>query len=261
MHETMPSDSKDRPGKRSEPNVSDLQFRSHHRFVFILAALYFSLWTILAIAPVYRDDWALENIVVLAGILVLVFTWSRYAFSRFSYFLMALFLTLHAVGSHFTYSEVPYREWLEYFFGETVQTTEKTDRNHYDRIVHFAYGLLLYYPFRECFLQFAKVRWKLWSHLVPLSFILSTSLLYELLEWAAAVVLGGDVGIEFLGSQGDIWDAQKDSFCAFIGAAIAMASIAIVFYATKRDYPIEWIQFQKQHLEARCNLRKSEQSL
>jgi len=234
------------PCKFDEVAVKNPLFHSHRRFVLILSALYFSLWVALAVEPTSREDWALENIVVLGAVLILSLTWNRYTFSQCSYLLIALFLTLHAIGSHYTYSEVPYRNWFELFRGQSEESVGTIARNHYDRFVHFTYGLLMYYPYRECFLQIARVHWKLWSYLVPLSFILSTSLIYELLEWLAATVLGGDVGIAFVGSQGDMWDAQMDCFCAFVGALITSTTLAVTNLVTKRDGASEWIRFSNQ---------------
>jgi putative membrane protein len=225
--------------------ASDPSRRSHRRFVITLGVFYFAWWSALAINPVNRNDWALENIVVAGGLLILFLTWRHYIFSRFSYFLITLFLAFHAIGSHYTYSEVPYQEWVGVIAEKFSLEPATIGRNHFDRFVHFAYGLLLSYPFRESFLHFARIRWSFWSYLVPLAFALSTSLLYELLEWAAAVILGGDIGIAFLGSQGDIWDAQKDSFCALVGSLLALTTTGIVFFLTKRGHQMKWVRFQE----------------
>lgn len=247
---SSPPDEERRGDIFGESQERNSRIRSHRRFALVLSIAYGVFWTILAINPVCRSDWALENIVVVAGLVILVSTWHRYTFSRSSYFLIALFLTLHAIGSHYTYSEVPYRAWIGYSGSTRTGSPLTSDRNHYDRFVHFAYGLLLFYPFRESFLYFARVRRKFWSYLVPLSFVLSTSLIYELLEWGAAVILGGEVGIAFLGSQGDTWDAQKDSACAFAGAAIAVALVTTITFSTRRDMQAEWIEFLTRHTDS-----------
>ena len=83
------------------------------------------------------------------------------------------------------------------------------ERNHFDRLVHFSYGLLMAYPMRELFLRVADAR-GFWGYFLPLDLTLSTSALFELFEWVAAELFGGDLGVAYLGSQGDIWDAQKD---------------------------------------------------
>ena len=94
-------------------------------------------------------------------------------------------------------------------------------RNHFDRLVHFLYGLLLAYPIREMFLRIGNVR-GFWGYFLPLDLTMSTSMLYELIEWAAAELIGGDLGAAYLGTQGDVWDAHKDMALASMGALIAM---------------------------------------
>ncbi len=97
------------------------------------------------------------------------------------------------------------------------------ERNNFDRVVHFTYGLLLAYPMREVFLRVANVR-GFWGYFLPLDLTMSTSMLFELIEWAAAEVFGGDLGQAYLGTQGDVWDAHKDMALASLGALFAMRS-------------------------------------
>lgn len=222
--------------------VSPPDFSAHRRFIFRLTGIYLVFWIALAIKPLYPKDWWLENIVVAVGILVLIFASRWYVLSRTSHLLIFVFLLFHGIGAHYTYSEVPIQEWAERFLPSLSETLS---RNHYDRLVHFAYGLLLFFPFREVFLHIAKVRVTFWTYLVPFSFILATSLLYELLEWAAAIVLGGDLGIAFLGTQGDIWDAQQDSFCALLGSLLASILLSLHNHWKKQDSAREWAGWQE----------------
>jgi putative membrane protein len=119
-------------------------------------------------------------------------------------------MCLHAIGAHYTYAAVPYREWLG---------LEIDGRNHYDRFVHFLYGLLLMPVYREIFTRMTVLT-GLWSFFVPVTFVMAHSEAYEIVEWQAALRFGGDLGQAYLGTQGDIWDAQKDSFAAAIGAVM-----------------------------------------
>jgi putative membrane protein len=114
-------------------------------------------------------------------------------------------------------------------------------RNHFDRVAHFCYGLLLAYPIREVLLRVAGVR-GFWGYFFPLVVTLATSVLYELAEWWAAETFGGDLGIAFLGTQGDVWDAQKDMALAGLGAVIAMAVTGALNYALDRDFALEWTE-------------------
>jgi putative membrane protein len=151
------------------------------------------------------------------------------------------FLCLHTDGAHYTYSEVPYDAAWSALTGSTLNEHFGWTRNHFDRVVHLAYGLLLAYPIRELFLRVAGAR-GFWGYFLPLDLTMSTSMLYELIEWGAAAVLGGDLGAAYLGSQGDVWDAHKDMALASLGALLAMCISAFVNSRTKRDFAYEWIE-------------------
>jgi len=171
------------------------------------------LWIITAINPLYPRDWLLENLLVFIYAALLIFTYHLFAFSNLSYALFTVFLSLHLIGAHYTYSETPVGFWMQELFG--------FERNHYDRIVHFSYGLLTAYPFHEILICKAGVR-REWSYFLTVCGILSFSAFYELLEAITAMIVSPELGSAYLGTQGDEWDAQKDSFLAFSGAIIAM---------------------------------------
>jgi len=211
----------------------------HHRFLLVLAVVFLLWFAVLAIAPLYRHDWLLENILVLAFALGLGLTYKRFTFSRVSYTLIFLFLCLHEVGAHYTYSEVPYDHWCETLTGRSCNALIGWERNNFDRIVHFAYGLLLAYPIREIFLRIAGVG-GFWGYFLPFDLTISTSLTYELIEWAAAVLLGGDLGMAYLGTQGDVWDSHKDMLLAGVGALTAMTFTALLNVYLQRDFAREW---------------------
>ena len=183
-----------------------------------MLAVYLVVWGLLAISPVDRDTWLLENYLVFAVVGLLAASHRRFVFSNLSYASIGLFLLLHAIGSHYTYSLVPAGDWLREPFDLT--------RNHYDRLVHFAFGLLFAYPMREITLRRIHAH-RLWSFVVPVLFIVSASSLYEILEWAAARATSPDVGMAYVGAQGDVWDGQKDMLLAFSGAVVAMISTAL----------------------------------
>lgn len=122
-------------------------------------------------------------------------------------------MCLHVIGSHYTYAETP--------FGFTLQNWVGADRNMYDRLVHFCYGLLLAYPIREVLVRVARLR-GFWAYFFPIDLTFSFSSIYEIIEWKAAALVAPELGLAFLGTQGDVWDAQKDMFLAGMGAIIAM---------------------------------------
>lgn len=165
------------------------------------------------------SNWLLENTLVFIFLGFLIFTYKRYQFSDLSYLLICIYLCLHVYGSKYTYAENPFGYWLKDEFG--------LSRNHYDRIVHFSFGFLLAYPLREMFLKWYKFpSWVAWT--LPIEITLSVSAFYELIEWAVADVFFKAQGAAYLGTQGDVWDAQKDIMLAFSGAVLATTIVSLV---------------------------------
>jgi putative membrane protein len=187
------------------------------------------------------STWLVENALVPGLLLVLMATYRRFPLSRVSYTLMFSFLVIHEIGAHWTYSHVPYNEWWHAIFGVTLNDWLGLERNHFDRLVHFSYGLLFAYPIRELFLRVANVK-GFWGYFLPLDLAISTSTLFELFEWIAAVMVNADVGTAYLGMQGDVWDAQKDITCASCGALLAMCVTAAINARYKRDFARDFVQ-------------------
>ena len=186
---------------------------------------YGAIWVFGAFSPVDRGTWLLENGLVFAGVGLLAATHRRFVFSNVSYGLIFVFLGLHVVGSHYTYSAVPLGDW--------IRAALDLQRNPYDRFVHFAFGLLLAYPLRELCLRIVHVH-RIWSYVAPPAIVLSLSSLYEIVESWAARLAAPDLGLAFVGAQGDIWDGQKDMSLAFVGSLLAMGSVAA--YRWKTDH-------------------------
>lgn len=220
------------------------------RTLAVLSALYGVIWLLLAIDPLDRHDWALENALVALFAAGMFAVRRRFLFSRASYVLIFVYLSLHTIGAHYTYSEVPYDAAWQRLTGYSLNAWLGWERNNYDRLVHFSYGLLLAYPLREVFLRVADVR-GFWAYFLPLDFTLSTSALYELIEWGAAELFGGDLGIAYLGTQGDVWDAQKDMALAGLGALIAILVTAAINAVQRRDYARDWSGGRGRGLDAR----------
>jgi putative membrane protein len=203
------------------------------RYLQALAVLFALEWAVLAINPRYRQDWALENALTVAFVAALVLLRDRLPFSRISYTALFVFLSLHTIGAHYTYSEVPYDEWTKALTGRSLGEVFGWQRNYYDRFVHFSYGFLFAYPIREILMRFAGVR-GVWSYYLPVAIASSTSLDYEVIEWGAASLFGGELGVAYLGAQGDVWDAQKDMTLAVLGAILSMSLVAI-WSTARRD--------------------------
>ncbi|RKX25749.1 MAG: DUF2238 domain-containing protein [Candidatus Zixiibacteriota bacterium] len=212
---------------------------SHYRYPMALLIAFQHLFVLLAIAPYDRKDWLLENVLTVACIVVLALTARKFPLSRISYTLIFIFLCMHQIGSHYTYAMVPYDTWFSFIFGESLNSIMGWSRNHFDRLAHFSYGLLLAYPIRELFHRVAHVR-GFWGYFLPLDITMSTSMLYELIEWAAAEVVGGELGAAYLGTQRDIWDAHKDMGLASLGALLAMLVTAAINAYLQRDFAREF---------------------
>lgn len=192
---------------------------SRNRLLLALAAWYAVVWVITAIAPLDRHDWFLENLLVVAALAILIGTYRIFPLSDLSYLLITVFMTLHAVGAHYTYSEVPFGFWLRDTLGFA--------RNPFDRIVHFSFGLLMAYPIREVFLRVANAR-GFWAYYLPLDVTLAFSALYEIMEMVVATMVAPGTGDAWLGTQGDVWDPQKDMGLAALGALICMLTTALI---------------------------------
>jgi len=209
------------------------------RYTLSLGFILLGFWAVLAIDPADRSTWLLENALFVAFVLGLAISYRWLTFSRVSYTLMFIFLCLHAVGAHFTYSEVPYDRWISTLTGVSVNEFMGWERNHYDRMVHFLFGALLGYPARELFVRVADTR-GFWGYFMPLIFMMAASMVYELIEWWAAITFGGDLGIHYLGTQGDEWDGHRDMALASLGALLAMIITAAINLALQRDFALEW---------------------
>jgi putative membrane protein len=184
------------------------------RYPAVLLLAFGAIWTALAIAPSYRQDWLLENVLVFVAVPLLAATSRTLRFSNRAYTCMFVFFVLHAIGAHYTYSEVPWREWLH--LQDAATGPGPANRNNYDRFVHFSYGLLMFPAVWELFAARASPQ-RIWRYIMPVSFLMSHAVVYELIEWGAAELFGGDLGVAYLGTQGDVWDAQKDMGLAMAG--------------------------------------------
>jgi putative membrane protein len=175
--------------------------------------LFFVCWAVTFINTPNRANWFTENALTTIFIVLLVFTRKKFRFSDFSYTLFFVYILLHIYGAEYTYAENPFGYWLKDVFHFT--------RNPYDRLVHFSFGFMLAYPMRDYFKNYFKwPNWVCW--VLPVEITLSFSAAYELIEWLVADIFFPSEGIAYLGTQGDIWDAQKDMGIAFCGALLSM---------------------------------------
>ncbi|EIY6407759.1 DUF2238 domain-containing protein [Vibrio parahaemolyticus] len=176
-----------------------------------LTIFYSIVFLFSALEPSSRAVWFAE-IIPAIGILIAIWAISiRYQFSNTAYLLMFIWLCLHTIGAKYTFAEVPF-DWFNNLIG--------SERNNFDRVAHFAIGLYAY-PIAEYLIRNKKFN-PTFSCWFALFAIMSLAAGYEIIEWWYAELAGGDEGIAFLGSQGDIWDAQKDMLCDTTGAILSL---------------------------------------
>lgn len=175
--------------------------------------VFLGVWTVLAIAPTHRGDWLLENLPVFVALPLAVALHRRAPLSDRAYVQATAFLLLHAVGSHYTYSEVPLGAWVRDVLGLA--------RNHYDRLVHFAFGALMLRPVTEMAFRTVRGGGRLARTYLGVAAVTFWSATYEITEWLVASLADPEAGIAYLGTQGDVWDAQKDLGLACLGAVLA----------------------------------------
>ncbi|MBU6432115.1 MAG: DUF2238 domain-containing protein [Nitrospirae bacterium] len=178
--------------------------------------LLLSGWT--AYGPVDREFWAIASILPACLVVGLIAMHRWLPLSPLSYVLITVFLSLHTIGVHYTYAQVPIGAWMDQAL--------HLGRNHFDRVVHFSFGFLLAYPMEEAFRLLAHARgWVLYY--LPVMTVLGLSGLWEIIEFWVADAVHPELGITYLGSQGDIWDAQKDIAAAFYGALLCVMLLMV----------------------------------
>jgi len=163
--------------------------------------------------PAGRFNWLMETLPAILGGIVLVATYRRFPLTTLNYGLIWFFALILMTGGKYTYAEVPIGNWVQDTFGLT--------RNHFDRFGHFFQGVIPAMAARELLVRTSPLRRGKWLFVLCVCVSLAISAGYELFEWRYAVTFGGEAADDFLGSQGDIWDAQKDMFMALSGAIVS----------------------------------------
>lgn len=204
--------------------MSKLLPRDRYQTVLFLFFLLFFAGS--CISPPYLQFLLMQHVPTVLAALLLAYLSNRFVISRCSFSSIIVFLCLHTLGARYLYSYVPYDVWSEKLLGVNLSEAFGFQRNHYDRVVHFSYGLLLAVPVQEFERRYLRLS-KAVSSLLALEFIIATSASYELIEWLVAVVFTPDWAEQFLGQQGDIFDAQKDTALATLGAVVSIIAMAL----------------------------------
>ena len=185
---------------------------THPNFILLILIVPILGWS--AWEPYDSLTWWLEVCPVFAGFIALFIAQAKnWRFSNLSMVLICLHMILLIVGGHYTYALVPIGDWAKEAFD--------LSRNHYDRIGHIFQGLTPAILIREVFMRNRIVAKRGWMSVLTVSFCMAVSAIYELIEWAAALV-SAEAAESFLGTQGDHWDTQTDMFCALLGATGAV---------------------------------------
>lgn len=196
-----------------------------HLLLQLFVGIFIVCWALTLWATTDLANWITENVLTVLFFGGLWLSYGKFKFSDLSYTLILIYILLHVYGATYTYAENPFGYWLK--------DVLHLERNQYDRIVHFSFGLLLAYPMRDYFMNWFQ--WPAWVCLVlPVEITMSFSGLYEIIEWAVADVFFPSEGVAYLGTQGDVWDAQKDMLLAFSGAVLAMFISFMAIRITKR---------------------------
>ena len=192
-----------------------------NRTAKLLLLGYIILFVWAAISPYSRATWYAENIpIVMIAVSLVVLYMRGFVFTPISYALMAVLLYLHTIGGHYTFERVPFG-FVTNLFG--------FHRNHFDRVGHFSVGFYAF-AIAEALVRTRAVRSRVVLFLFPIFAIGFVAMSYELIEWWYAVADGGASGAAFLGSQGDVWDAQEDMFADTLGAIL----LTTIFFVSGR---------------------------
>ncbi|WP_336772875.1 DUF2238 domain-containing protein [Paenibacillus sp. MMO-58] len=197
-----------------------------NRVLQITIAVFTVFWIIMAIRPSDWKIWAVENSLLVAFVIILIVVYRKFPLSNLSYLLIAIFLAMHAYAAHYTYQDTPIDDWLKQLF--------HIKRGFYDRIVHFAFGLMIAFPVRESVQYFLKLHRKWPAYIVTFTMIMTASALYELLEMWSAYLFNKKMAAKYIGLEGDVFDSQKDMTSALGGVVIAVVIFLILHKTLNR---------------------------
>jgi len=181
--------------------------------LLLLLALF--IWS--AIKPFEYFTWFLEVLPAVIGVMVLLFTYKNFQFTKLVYVLIFIHCVILIIGGHYTYAEVPLFDWIQEIFHQS--------RNNYDKVGHFAQGFVPSMIARELLLRKDVVNGKKWLNVIVVCIAMAISVTYEFIEWGVSLATG-DGGDSFLGTQGYVWDTQSDMFYATFGAIIALLMLS-----------------------------------
>ncbi|MGP4713618.1 MULTISPECIES: DUF2238 domain-containing protein [unclassified Psychrobacter] len=194
---------------------------------------------VIVLASIEPLDWSsylLHQLGTLLFLAVMIIAYRYWQISKNAYVQSMIFLVVHIIGARYLYSYVPYDEWTEQLFGIGLNEWFGWQRNMYDRLVHFSYGLLLFAAMIESAKSLFKIESVTLLIAIAIMINMSTSLLYELFEWSLTMMMSPEASEAYNGQQGDIWDAHKDMALALLGGIV---SAVVIFYQNYSRQKIE----------------------
>lgn len=194
-----------------------MEIDQEKRLPLMLGAIFLAALAVSYINPYDRFTWWLEAVPAIVAAALLTMTYARFRFSDLAYNLILVHALILIIGAHYTYAEVPAFNWL--------RDTFDLSRNHYDRVGHFAQGFVPAIIARELLLRTSPLQRGKWLFAIIVLCSVGISAIYELIEWGASTT-SGEAADAFLGTQGDVWDTQKDMALALVGAITALLVLA-----------------------------------
>jgi putative membrane protein len=192
-----------------------------------LLILYFLIWIISCINPLYPDEMYLQHSVTMLMAIFLIYITVKNNLSTKAFVFIVVFMLFHIIGARWIYSYTPYDKWIMSLTGFSINGYFGFHRNQYDRLIHFLFGFLILIPVREIYFNWYGLPRKFLNHL-PVLFILSMSMLYEIFEWTISIFLSPEDAEAYNGQQGDFWDAQKDMALALLGTLFMVLLIRLL---------------------------------
>lgn len=193
------------------------QFKLKH---YIALGLLLIAIVISGIHPLEFEAYLLHQVGTVFMLVLLFIIFKKIGLDFLSFTFYLVFLLIHIIGAHYLYSYVPYNDWIQHIFHFNLDQYMEWSRNMYDRLVHLAYGVLLYPLIYRVFQVWLPTARPFTLFLLMIQFVMASSVFYELIEWAIAIGLSPEEAENYNGQQGDMWDAHKDMLLATIGAII-----------------------------------------
>lgn len=194
-----------------------------------VVVLLFIITIISCIDPIHPTNQYLQHLGTLVVASILFWDIKKMKLSLFAFSFVGIFILIHIIGARWIYSEVPYNVFFKDYLGINLELLFNSDRNHYDRFVHFIFGVL----FIPCLFEIFKYKFK--NYLIALSLawfsVQTFSMLYEVFEWLLTVFMDSAEAKKYNGQQGDFWDAQKDMALALIGSSIT----SVIYYYKRKN--------------------------